>query len=127
MQVSNHGGRQMDHAVSAFDVLPQIAAVVRRRVPLVADGAMRSGTDVLKAICLGADAVMIGRPMLWALALGGQRGVEHALEIVRDGLRRSMALCGVRNLSEAREEGLLVREGKGWDPLYGWRGHLSRL
>ena len=92
--VSNHGGRQLDTSIATIEALPAIAEAVDGRVPLLLDGGVRRGTDVLKALALGAQAVLIGRPVLWALAVAGQRGVEHALAILREEIDLAMALAG---------------------------------
>jgi isopentenyl diphosphate isomerase/L-lactate dehydrogenase-like FMN-dependent dehydrogenase len=92
--VSNHGGRQLDTAITGLDALPDIAAVVRGRVPIIVDGGIRRGTDVLKALALGADAVLLGRPVLYALARMGQVGVEEALRIIQHEFRLSLILAG---------------------------------
>lgn len=92
--VSNHGGRQLEGSVSAYDVLRRISEEVGDRVELIADGGIRSGTDVLKALALGADAVMIGRPVNWALAVGGEHGLLRLLSIVRTDFEAAMRLCG---------------------------------
>ncbi|MFT5196795.1 MAG: 4-hydroxymandelate oxidase [Cellvibrionaceae bacterium] len=98
--VSNHGGRQLDTAPATIEVLPTIARKVAGRVPIIFDGGIRRGSDVLKAIALGATAVAIGRPTLWGLAVDGQAGVENVLEILRAELELCMALCGCNSLSE---------------------------
>src|SRR5918997_3121885 len=77
--VSNHGGRQVDGAIAALDALPAIAEAVGDRMDLLFDSGVRTGADVVKALALGADAVLVGRPYLYGLALGGQAGVEHVL------------------------------------------------
>jgi 4-hydroxymandelate oxidase len=92
--VSNHGGRQLDGAVASLDALPPIAAAVDGRVELYVDGGVRRGTDVVKALALGARAVLLGRPILWGLAVGGDRGVARVLGMLREELERAMALCG---------------------------------
>jgi len=92
--VSNHGGRQLDTVPAAVDLLPPIAAAVDGRIPVLLDGGVRRGTDVVKALALGAAAVGIGRPVLWALAVGGEEGVRQALELLRAELDRALALCG---------------------------------
>jgi 4-hydroxymandelate oxidase len=97
--VSNHGGRQLDTVPATIDVLPAIAAAVQGRVPLLLDGGVRRGTDILKALALGAQAVMVGRPILWGLAVGGQAGVERVLTILRDELHLAMMLAGCPNLA----------------------------
>jgi len=105
--ISNHGGRQLDFSPAGVDMLPHIAAAVGGQIPLIVDGSIYRGTDVIKCIALGADAVMIGRPFLWALALGGQAGVEAALNEIHGQLELSMALLGCRQLSEITSDFLL--------------------
>jgi len=96
--VSNHGGRQMDTAPATIEVLPAIADAVGGKIPLLLDGGVRRGVDVLKAIALGASAVQVGRPVLWGLAAGGQQGVELALKMLRDEFDLAMALSGCQNI-----------------------------
>jgi 4-hydroxymandelate oxidase len=98
--VSNHGGRQLDGAEPGIRLLPDVVAAVRGRVPVLLDGGIRRGSDVAKAICLGATAVMIGRPYLWGLTLAGTDGVDHVLSLLDGELQRVMALLGSRTLSE---------------------------
>lgn len=98
--VSNHGGRQLDTAVSSAVALPEIANAVGDRALLVVDGGIRRGVAVLKALALGADLVAVGRPILWGLAVGGSDGVCRVIEILRDELSLSMALAGCRSLSD---------------------------
>ncbi|CAG9464245.1 unnamed protein product [Pedinophyceae sp. YPF-701] len=105
--VSNHGGRQLGCAVAAADVLPAIARVVQRRVPVLVDGGVRRGTDVLKCLAMGADAVMLGRPVLWGLACGGEAGAAKVLAILRHELRTAMALCGCATLGDITPDLLL--------------------
>ena len=92
--VSNHGGRQLDGAEPTLWALPRVADAVAGRVPVLVDGGIHRGTDVLKALCLGARAVLIGRPYLWGLAVGGRAGVERVLALVRAELERALALMG---------------------------------
>src|SRR6266487_1855748 len=92
--VSNHGGRQLDSTPGTLDVLPDIVAGVHGRVEVYMDGGIRRGTDVLKAIALGAKAVLLGRPVLWGLAVNGEAGVRHVLAMLRDELELAMALSG---------------------------------
>jgi 4-hydroxymandelate oxidase len=92
--VSNHGGRQLDAAPATLDVLPRIADAVAGRAEVFLDGGIRRGTDVVKALALGARAVFVGRPILWGLAAGGQAGVAAALDVLRRELDLAMALCG---------------------------------
>ncbi|MDA1099161.1 MAG: alpha-hydroxy acid oxidase [Proteobacteria bacterium] len=92
--VSNHGGRQLDHAPAPIDVLPEIVAAVDGRAQVILDGGVRRGTDVLKALSLGATACMAGRPYLYGLGAGGRAGVERAMEILQGEIRRDMMLLG---------------------------------
>ncbi|MDD9937783.1 MAG: alpha-hydroxy acid oxidase [Myxococcales bacterium] len=96
--VSNHGGRQLDGSVATIEALPAIADEVGAELPLLCDGGIRRGTDVLKALALGASAVLVGRPQLWGLAAGGEAGVRHALQILHEELDRAMALAGCPDL-----------------------------
>jgi 4-hydroxymandelate oxidase len=98
--VSNHGGRQLDTCVTSASALPAIVEAVDGRVPVLADGGLRRGTDVLKALALGADAVLLGRPVLWGLAVGGEDGAARVLELLKRELRLAMALCGCDSLAE---------------------------
>lgn len=93
--VSNHAGRQLDRAVPSAVALPEVAAAVGHRVPVLVDGGITSGLDVLVALALGARAVMVGRPVLWALAAGGDSGVTASLQALTDDLRHCLALAGV--------------------------------
>jgi glycolate oxidase len=92
--VSNHGGRQLDHTQATIAVLPAIVEAVAGRATIVIDGGFRRGTDVIKAVALGADVVAMGRAILWGLAADGADGVACALDILRQELRTSMGLCG---------------------------------
>jgi isopentenyl diphosphate isomerase/L-lactate dehydrogenase-like FMN-dependent dehydrogenase len=105
--VSNHGGRQLDGDVAGLDALPAIAARVGDRAEVLLDGGIRRGSDVVKALCLGADAVMIGRPYLYGMAAAGPAGVEHIIEIFRQEIARTMTLMGVGSLKELDTSWLL--------------------
>ncbi len=96
--VSNHGGRQLDGARSSISALPGVVAAVGDRIEVHMDGGVRSGQDVLKAVALGAKGVWIGRPFLYGLGAGGRAGVSRALEIIRNELDVTMALCGKRDI-----------------------------
>jgi 4-hydroxymandelate oxidase len=96
--VSNHGGRQLDTVVATADALAEVAAAVGDRGEVYADGGIRRGTDVVKALALGARAVLVGRPVLWGLAVGGAAGVERVLSGLAGELRLAMALCGAPDL-----------------------------
>jgi 4-hydroxymandelate oxidase len=92
--VSNHGGRQLDTTPATLDRLPLIADAVEERIPIMIDGGVRRGTDVAKALALGADAVAIGRPILWGLAVAGEAGAGRVLELLRIELTNALTLLG---------------------------------
>lgn len=98
--VSNHGGRNLDRVPATIDALPCVVEAVAGRIPVMLDSGIRRGTDVLMALALGAKAVFIGRPYIYGLALGGARGVERVISILRDELERAMALTGRRSIAE---------------------------
>ncbi|MEP6764565.1 MAG: alpha-hydroxy acid oxidase [Gemmatimonadaceae bacterium] len=98
--VSNHGGRQLDASVTTVGALPEIANAMAGRGALLVDGGVRRGTDVLKAIALGAHAVLLGRPVLWGLSAGGVDGVKQVLQLLRDEFDLAMALSGCRGVGE---------------------------
>jgi 4-hydroxymandelate oxidase len=113
--LSNHGGRQLDTVPATLELLPEISAAVGGRIPIVLDGGVRRGTDVVKALALGASAVGVGRPVMWALAEGGEKGVRRLLELLREELDDAMALCGASGLADLTPD--LVRApawGSGW-------------
>lgn len=105
--VSNHGGRQFDTAVDTASALRRIADAGLNGIELLVDGGIRRGSDVLKALALGAKAVMIGRPILWGLAVDGDAGVNAVLKILLDELDLAMALCGTSTVEEIRNSALL--------------------
>jgi 4-hydroxymandelate oxidase len=92
--VSNHGGRQLDGVAASLDALPEVAEVVGERATILMDGGVRRGTDVVKALALGAEAVLVGRPALWGLAVGGAEGVAQVLTLLREEFQLALALCG---------------------------------
>jgi isopentenyl diphosphate isomerase/L-lactate dehydrogenase-like FMN-dependent dehydrogenase len=92
--VSNHGGRQLDGVAATIDALPEVVEAVEGRIEVFVDGGVRRGTDVVKALALGARAAMVGRPVLWGLATGGEDGARHVLELLRDELELALLLCG---------------------------------
>jgi isopentenyl diphosphate isomerase/L-lactate dehydrogenase-like FMN-dependent dehydrogenase len=98
--VSNHGGRQLDHGRGSMDVLPEVVTAVRGRAKILIDGSICRGTDIVKAIALGADAVGMGRMYCYALAADGAAGVQKMLELLEHELGVAMALTGVRSLNE---------------------------
>jgi 4-hydroxymandelate oxidase len=102
--VSNHGGRTLDTTPTTAAALPRIAEAVQGTLPLLVDGGIRRGTDVLKAVALGASAVLIGRPYVYGLANAGAHGVAHVLRLLRDELEIAMALTGCRTLAQARTD-----------------------
>jgi (S)-mandelate dehydrogenase len=104
--VSNHGGRQLDGAPASIDALPQIVQQVGGRMEVLLDGGVRRGSDIVKALALGARAVMFGRPTLYGLAAGGQAGAERVLQTFERELRRAMALLGCRSVAELSPEWL---------------------
>lgn len=106
--VSNHGGRQLDGAIAGIDALSEVVAAVENQAEVLVDGGIRRGTDILKALALGAKAVLVGRPILWGLAAGGEAGVCHVLELLRDELETAMSLSGCANIKEI-EPSLVVR------------------
>ena len=106
--VSNHGGRQLDGAQASLRALPGVLQAVDGRVPVLMDGGVRRGTDVLKALALGARAVLVGRPHLWGLAVAGQPGVAHVLATLDGELDRAMGLAGVHRAADLARAGLLT-------------------
>ncbi len=98
--LTNHGGRQLDTCVSGVELLPSVVSEVGEHMTVLVDGGFRRGSDVLKAIALGADGVMVGRPALYGLAAGGQSGAAHALQVLRSEMERVMMLLGCRSLGE---------------------------
>jgi 4-hydroxymandelate oxidase len=105
--VSNHGGRQLDTVVASADALRGVVDAVQGRAEVLVDGGVRSGTDVLKALALGARAVLVGRPVLWALATGGAEGVRCLLDGLTGELVHAMRLCGATSPSEIAPDLLL--------------------
>jgi 4-hydroxymandelate oxidase len=98
--VSNHGGRQLDTAPATCEVLPHVVEAVDNLCEVYVDGGVRRGSDVLKAIALGARAVLVGRPILWGLTVNGEKGATHILEILRRELDEAMLLCGYTKLRD---------------------------
>jgi len=105
--VSNHGGRQLDTAPATIEALPAVVEAVDGRIEVLIDGGIRRGTDVIKALALGARAVAVGRPVLWGLAYDGQRGVERVLELLRSEVDLAVGLCGAASIHEL-DRGLLM-------------------
>jgi isopentenyl diphosphate isomerase/L-lactate dehydrogenase-like FMN-dependent dehydrogenase len=113
--VSNHGGRQLDGADATLRALPEVVAAVNGRCEVLLDGGIRSGTDVIKALSLGARAVLIGRPWLFGLAVAGDAGIGGVLEVLRTGVSRNLALVGVKKVSEL--DSRFVRVPTDWDAV----------
>ncbi len=113
VQVSNHGGRQLDHMAAPLDILPEIVDRVEGRLEIIVDGGIRRGSDIVKALALGADACAIGRPYLYGLAAAGEDGVAHVISLLADEIRRTLMLLGVSNIKELRASGrALLRHRK---------------
>ncbi len=97
--VSNHGGRQLDTSITGLEALPDVVAAVDAKLDVLVDGGIRRGTDIVKAIALGAKAVLVGRPVLWGLAIDGENGATRVLDLLREELDTAMALCGAPSLA----------------------------
>ena len=108
--VSNHGGHALGEALSTAEVLPEIVDAVADRIEILVDGGIRSGADVFRALALGADAVMIARPVAWGLLLGGADGVARVLTLLQDELDTLMALAGARNVAEINRTMIALRK-----------------
>ena len=106
--VSNHGGRQLESDLSTIEVLDEIVKVINGQIPILIDGGIRRGTDIFKALAMGATAVCIGRPYIYGLAAGGQAGVERVLEILQTELIRNMQLAGVNSIGDLNRK--FIRE-----------------
>lgn len=102
--VSNHGGRQLDHSIATLDALPGVAEAVAGKAEVLLDGGVRRGTDVIKAIALGAKAVLIGRPYVWGLAMDGQAGASRVIEMLRAELLLDMHLCGCGSVGDIGQD-----------------------
>ena len=109
--VSNHGGRTLDGMLGTLDALPEVVEAVARRVPVLVDGGVRRGGDVVKALAIGATAILIGRPYLWGLGAFGQEGVQRVIELLHGELRVAMGLSGVASI-DAIDSGLIRRAWK---------------
>ena len=111
IQVSNHGGRQLDGVSAAIDALPGVADVVKGKVPIIMDSGIRRGTDVFKALSLGANAVAIGRPVLYGLSLGGWMGVKSVYDRLQAELTRDMLIAGIGSVKEFRRDYVMRAPG----------------
>lgn len=110
--VSNHGGRQLDGAPATIDVLPAIVAAVADKIPILIDGGIRRGSDVVKAMASGAKACLVGRPLLWGLSVAGEEGVVHMLDIYRREIDRVMGLCGTPRIVDIDKDLLFPRSSR---------------
>ena len=104
--VSNHGGRYLDTTPATIEVLPEVVTAVDGKAEIYLDGGIRRGTDIYKALALGARSVLIGRPLFWGLAVDGEAGAMAVLEILRDELDATMGMCGRPTIDSIDEEGL---------------------
>jgi isopentenyl diphosphate isomerase/L-lactate dehydrogenase-like FMN-dependent dehydrogenase len=111
ISVSNHGGNNLDGTPATIRALPAVAEAVGDRVEVLLDGGVRRGSDVVKALALGARAVMIGRAYLWGLAANGQAGVENVLDILRDGVNSTLLALGKRSVHDLSAADVLVPAG----------------
>ena len=114
--VSNHGGRQLDGAISSIEALPSILEAVGDKIEVHLDGGIRSGQDVLKAIAMGAKGTYIGRPYIYGLGAYGEKGVKLALGLMQNELDISMALCGYKNIKDVDRSAILLPKdfSNGW-------------
>ena len=113
--VSTHGGRRFDDTMSSIEMVPEIVAATGGRAEVYVDSGVRRGSDVLKALALGATAVAVGRPLYWGLAVNGAEGVHHMLELLREEFNRAMAYCGQNDVE--RLEDRLLNIPRGWGPF----------
>ena len=116
MIVSNHGGRQLDGAISSIEALPSILEAVGDKIEVHLDGGIRSGQEILKAVAMGAQGTYIGRPYIYGLGAYGEKGVTLALELIQNELDISMALCGYKNIKDVDQSAILLPKdfGKRW-------------
>ncbi|KAF6266545.1 glycolate oxidase [Scenedesmus sp. NREL 46B-D3] len=115
--VSNHGGRQLDYSPAALDMLPGVVAAVDGRIPVLMDGGIRRGTDVLKALALGASAVLLGRPVIYGLAVNGQQGVQQVLQTIQREFELALALAGCKSVPDIGPHMLLRCSADGLLPV----------
>lgn len=111
--VSNHGARQVDTSLATIDCLEQVVAGAQGRIPVFVDSGVRRGTDIVKSLALGAQAVQIGRGVLWGLAVGGEEGVDRVLKLLRDEFELALGLCGCRTVKDIRRD-MVVGTSSDW-------------
>jgi lactate 2-monooxygenase len=124
--VSNHGGRQLDGAVATLEALPRIVEVANKRIPVLVDSGIRSGSDILKALALGATAVLLGRPYVYGLAIGGEAGVREVLLNLLADFDLALGLSGATALSDLEDATLTMRAGRSWCKEQGKHGYGDR-
>ncbi len=124
--VSNHGGRNLDGSMAPLEALPEVVDAVGKRIPVIVDGGFRRGSDVVKALALGASAVLIGRATLYGVAAGGYDGATRAIQLLREEISRVMALLGARSVDELGPELLHFTDNTFRRPLHG-RAELKLL
>ena len=110
----NHGGRQVDGTLSAIETLPEVVDAVNGQAEIYLDSGVRRGADVLRALALGADAVFVGRPFLWGLAVNGKEGVREVLAFLRDELDRAMGFCGLTSIDQINRSVVSLPGEAGW-------------
>jgi L-lactate dehydrogenase (cytochrome)/(S)-mandelate dehydrogenase len=108
--VSNHGGRQLDGAIAGIDALPAMVEASDNQIPMMVDGGFRRGSDIIKALALGARACLIGRPHLWGVSTAGEDGVRHVLDLYKQEITRTMGLLGVTRVSDLSPHLLVPRK-----------------
>ena len=104
IQVSNHGGRQLDSATAAIEALPLIRNVLGEEFPLLFDSGVRGGSDIIRALALGADFVMLGRPLMYGIGADGEKGLRRILDIIKDELSTSLGLVGLTDINDVTSE-----------------------
>jgi L-lactate dehydrogenase (cytochrome) len=104
IQVSNHGGRQLDSATAAIEALPLIRNALGKEFPLLFDSGIRGGSDIIRALALGADYVMLGRPLMYGIGADGEKGLRKILDIIKDELSTALGLVGLTDISEVTSE-----------------------
>jgi len=124
--VSNHGGRQLDHALPSLDALPAVVSAVGGRAEVLLDGGVRRGSDVIKAVALGAKAVMIGRPYVYGATAAGQPGVEAILEIFRSEIERNLTLMGCSAVSDLDPDWVIPGLTSDWRPVPFTKSHVLK-